>query len=246
MGRIAGVLFVFSIFSLAPVAAQSQYRQPAYEECPQGRIIRQKQNFYPSTMTDCQVLDADTAVENDKIRKKAGLPRQSPHPPVIPQNVAAPVPVKPAPDPEPLHVDYENRTIGNWLVSAKQDRFGDGGEFIALTGDGSIGLAIRCLRKDLSIGLINLGADPKPLAKGDLYDIKFRVGEQAIVTSKGVAINERLIQVDTEQSIVKSIRNGRETAIRIEDEIGVSSTHIFNTSGARGAFADLSRECPLD
>jgi len=152
----------------------------------------------------------------------------------------------PAAAQQPAVADYDGRLIGNWLVSAKHDRFGDGGAFIAATGDGGVGLVVRCLQKTLTIALVDLGADPKPLAKGELYNLKFRVGEQAIVASRGVVINERLIQVDTQQSLVKSIRDGKETAVRIEDRVGITSTHVFNTIGARKAFADLSRDCPLD
>ena len=78
MRRIAGVLFIFLIFSLAPVAAQyPQYRHggppPAPEECPQGQEIRAKK-FYPTTMTDCQVLDEDTRIENQKKRQAVPAP----------------------------------------------------------------------------------------------------------------------------------------------------------------------------
>jgi hypothetical protein len=278
MCRVAGALFVFSIFSLASATAQSpQYRHPApaQEECPQGRQIR-TQKAYPSTMTDCEVLDADTAAENQKLQRKPApaVARQPPKAPVaaapaiIPAAPAAPVAVtaappppqaaatplpppathveRPAATPEPQRTDYEDRLIGNWLVSAKQDRFGDGGTFIAITGDGAVALVIRCLQKDLSIGVIEVGGDPKPMGKGDFYKLKFRVDTQPIVDAGGLAISERLIQVVTDKSLVKSIRDGKETALRLEDDRGVSSTHIFNTKGSRSAFADLSRECPLD
>jgi hypothetical protein len=93
MRRISGVLFVFLIFSLAPVAAQSpQYRHggppPAQDECPQGREIRAKK-FYPTTMTDCQVLDADTAAENQRLyRDRTGNPVSQQ--PIVPAAPAAP------------------------------------------------------------------------------------------------------------------------------------------------------------
>jgi hypothetical protein len=82
MRCIAGVLFVFLIFSLAPVAAQSpQYRRggppPTLEECPQGRQIR-AQKAYPSMMTDCEVLDADTAAQNNQLRQRAVAPAAQP------------------------------------------------------------------------------------------------------------------------------------------------------------------------
>jgi hypothetical protein len=269
------VISVFAILSLAPAEAQSpEYRRPAQQDqCPQGRQIR-AQKVYPSTMTDCEVLDADTAAENQRLQRRPvpSVARQAPKAPVgaapttapavptspvavtsppPPQVAAAPIPAPAAPAERPViqpeqHADYEDRLIGNWMVSAKQDRFGDGGTFVAATGDGAIALVVRCLQKDLSIGVIEIGGDPKPMEKGDYYKMKFRVDAQPIVEASGLAISERLIQVKTDRPLVKSIRDGKETALRLEDSRGVSSTHIFNTRGSRSAFADLSRECPLD
>jgi len=153
---------------------------------------------------------------------------------------------KPVTIPEPVHADYDDRMIGNWLVSAKQDRFGDGGTFVAATGDGAVALAVRCLQRTLSIGLIEIGGDPKPVAKGDIYKMKFRVDSTPAVDAEGIAISDRLIQVVTAPSLVKSIRDGKETAVRLEDSRGVFSIHIYDTKGASRAFVDLSRECPLE
>jgi Superinfection immunity protein len=80
------------IFTLAPAKAQSpQYRRPAPapEECPQGRQIR-AQKSYPTAMTDCEVLDADTTTENQKLQRPQASPatRQLPKAPLA--LVAAP------------------------------------------------------------------------------------------------------------------------------------------------------------
>jgi uncharacterized protein YecT (DUF1311 family) len=77
MRWLAGALFLFLIFSQAHAEAQSpQYRRPtpAGEECPQGRQIR-AQKTYPATMTDCEVLDADTAAENQKLQGLSPAPK---------------------------------------------------------------------------------------------------------------------------------------------------------------------------
>jgi hypothetical protein len=47
------------------------------EDCPQGRQIR-AQKAYPSTITDCEVLDADTAARNNQIRRRAAAPTTVP------------------------------------------------------------------------------------------------------------------------------------------------------------------------
>ncbi len=135
MRCIAGALFVFFIFSFTPIAAQSpQYRRstPAQEECPQGRQIR-AQKSYPSLMTDCEVLDADTAAENQKLQRKPGTGpiAQQPAKPAAPKPAAVvsaapavPAPaqsVAPPPQPDrpavantsPIREDYEGRIVGN-------------------------------------------------------------------------------------------------------------------------------------
>ena len=79
--RYASVIFIFLIVSIAPAAAQyPQYRHggppPVQEECPQGRQIR-TQKAYPPTMTDCDVLDADTAAQNNQLRQRAVAPPEA-------------------------------------------------------------------------------------------------------------------------------------------------------------------------
>ena len=142
--------------------------------------------------------------------------------------------------------DYEGRRVGNWLTSATEDRFGDGGVFIAVTPDGSTALAVRCLQKKLSIGLIDIGSDQTPYTEKEIYAFKFRVEKQPIRETVGVAISPRLIEVVTEKELVKAIRDGRETAVRLLEKSGVASSFLFKTTGAPKAFVDLAKECPLD
>jgi hypothetical protein len=77
-----------------------------------------------------------------------------------------PTPVQPVAPAKSDPVDYSGRFVGNWLVSAKFDRFGDGGSFSAFTIDGDIGFGVRCLQHNLSLAVMVAGSDPKPLEKG--------------------------------------------------------------------------------
>jgi TPR repeat protein len=63
-------LFILMAFLGGAALAQYEQRAPitAQEECPQGREIR-AQKAYPSTMSDCEVLDADTSAQNQKLRR---------------------------------------------------------------------------------------------------------------------------------------------------------------------------------
>lgn len=273
----AGMLVAVAAATVYPSSAQYPPRgpYPQQEECPQGRALRQ-QKYFPPQLTDCQVLDADTA-EQRRLRQRANpaSPATAPPRPGVAQPVAAvppaprpavatppsvptaaplpspaaPKPAIPAPQPAaaPEPADYEGRFIGNWMTSAKFDRFGDGGSFVAATIDNDgIGFFVRCLQKDLSFAIGIASADPKPLEKGDIYLIKLRMDGRPVIETKGIAISDRLIQLVTEKQWVRAARDAKETALRLEDSKGVYSTHIFKMTGAPRAFADLSRECPLE
>lgn len=142
--------------------------------------------------------------------------------------------------------DYKNRIIGNWLVSAEEDRFGDGGVFVALTDNDAFALAVRCLRKNLSLGVLDVSSDPNPLTTGESFKFAFRVDKNPVIETKGVAISQRMIQIETEKYLVQAIRESKETAVKIENASGVSVVEIFQTRGGAKAFADLVKECPLE
>jgi hypothetical protein len=81
---------------------------------------------------------------------------------------------------------------------------------------------------------------------GDKFYIKLRVDKQPILELTGVALLETLIQVDATAEIVRSIRDGKEIAVRQESIQGgtaVSNVTIFNTKGNAKAFARLTKEC---
>jgi hypothetical protein len=65
-------LYTFCMFLTAAVAVLTSDSAlatgPKGEDCPQGRRIR-VQKAYPLSMSDCEVLDADTAAENQKLRR---------------------------------------------------------------------------------------------------------------------------------------------------------------------------------
>ena len=139
-------------------------------------------------------------------------------------------------------IAYDVKLVGNWLVSENEDRFGDGGTFLALTGDGmGNGFGVRCIEKALSL-VIGEEKDRK-YKVGDKFYIKLRVDKQPVLELTGVALNVSLIQVRATPEIVRSIRDGKEIAVRQESIQGVSSITTFNTKGNAKAFARLTKEC---
>lgn len=146
------------------------------------------------------------------------------------------------------HAKDERQIVGSWIVSNNEDRFGKGGTFVAavLDQNGGTALAVRCIEKDLSIAVIDSSQDPKPLKVGTAYVVKMRTDKEPIMTTAGKAIGDRLIQFDTQADMVRTIRKGRETAIRLENDNGVSRTLIFPTKGNMKALARVADECNLD
>jgi hypothetical protein len=140
------------------------------------------------------------------------------------------------------------KVVGDWIVSEKEDRFGDGGTFVAVTGDGSGNVfAVRCIEKELTLGIGQINSATRKYKIGDKFYIKLRVDKQPVLELTGVALTELLIQVDATAEMVRSIRDGKEIAVRQESIQGVSNTTIFNnTKGNAKAFARLSRECKVD
>src|SRR5258708_37797251 len=92
--RVAAGMFVAVIAATTyPSLAQYPPRglYPQQEECPQGRQLRQ-QRYFPPQMTDCQVLDADTAAERQRLQRKPNPAPVTQQPVKLP----APKPVLPA------------------------------------------------------------------------------------------------------------------------------------------------------
>ncbi|NEV77926.1 hypothetical protein DYI24_12850 [Rhodopseudomonas sp. BR0C11] len=142
--------------------------------------------------------------------------------------------------------DYSGRQIGSWTTKARDDRFGDGGSYIALTMAGGAALGVRCIGKKLSLAMMETGIYARPIAEGDRFDIKVRVDKGEIVKLDGVAIGGRVIQIPASRDLVRQIRQGAEAAVRIETADGVSAIVVFPLHGAAKAFTDLGRECGID
>lgn len=142
--------------------------------------------------------------------------------------------------------DYERRPIGDWLVTATADRFGDGGSYNALSISGSKALVVRCLQRKLSFMVMQVDVGTEPFSVGDKFKLKVKLDERPIVEIDGIAPHARLLLIQAEPDLVRSVRDSHETAVRVQDDRGGVTAYVFKTAGGAQAFADLSRECPLD
>jgi hypothetical protein len=136
-----------------------------------------------------------------------------------------------------------DQMIGNWVISAADSPFDEGGRYYAITFDHGTGFAVRCLEKNLSLAY-NVDSGHK-FTTGDEVNVKLRTDLNPIVEATGFAINdEGLIAVDTTPEVVRMIRDGKETAIRQMTGDGASTVHVFINNKA--AFARVAKECNVD
>jgi hypothetical protein len=141
-----------------------------------------------------------------------------------------------------VQAETKQKMVGNWVVQTQEDAFDKGGSYLMMTGSPSFIFAVRCLQKIPSFGII---MPNDTLSKGQLFSVKLRVDRGAIVEVDGIAIDEHLIQVDNDFKIWNDLPGGREIAIRLENEVGVSSTQSFKTVGSGAALQVVNRECPI-
>ncbi len=143
----------------------------------------------------------------------------------------------------PALADYESKAVGNWIVTEQSDRFGDGGTHVAMTSAGGVSLAVRCIKKHLTLAVIGF---PQALRARDEVKIKLRVDRGDVFEEFGDARGDQMIEIAvTDNAEVRDMTKGKEVALHV-DVAGTSATYVFKTRGARQAFSDLVKVCPID
>jgi hypothetical protein len=80
---------------------------------------------------------------------------------------------------------------------------------------------VRCIENTLTLGI------GQKYQVGDKFYFKLRVDKQPVLELTGLAVNESLIQVDATAEIVRSIRDGKEIAVRQESIQGCLKHHYL-------------------
>lgn len=142
--------------------------------------------------------------------------------------------------------DYENKVVGRWLVDALQDRFGTGGTHVArvVSQSGGSVFAVRCIDRKLTVAL--LLRNEAAMARSAVFKVQIKLPDLPVKELWADVIDPAMLQIDVEKPMVTAIRSANEVALRINLGRDVTQTYIYNTTGAAEAFADLSKECPLD
>ncbi|GEM_PF-6050688 len=136
--------------------------------------------------------------------------------------------------------DYEGRIVGNWVTSATEDRFGDGGRYTAVAISENYAFGVRCLDKAFSYAVLPIGDKTR---EKTLYKFKFRVDRGKVYQGAGLAIGEKIVQVLADPALTADLTTGKELAIRQEVD-GVSETHIIKLRSSSKALRDVLAQCP--
>lgn len=132
--------------------------------------------------------------------------------------------------------------IGRWLVTVTEDRFNDKVPIhVAVNvADGDV-VAVKCADQQLTLAY-RAATSPK----GKDFTIKARVDKNPIVETTGRSVDGQFVQIEATADLVKQMRAGKETALRVIAEDGSAITSVFRMDGAAKAFAGLAKDCKVD
>lgn len=138
--------------------------------------------------------------------------------------------------------DHDGRVVGNWITTAKEDPFGDGGIYTAVAINDGYAFGVRCMNKTFSYAVISIGDKTR---EGSAYKFKFRVDRGKVYQGGGLAVGEKMVQIFAERGLAKDLTDGRELAIR-QEVAGITETHVIKLRGASKALAGVFSNCPPD
>jgi hypothetical protein len=130
-------------------------------------------------------------------------------------------------------------TIGSWEFSSEQSAFKEGASTaIAVTFDGGMAVALRCLRGNLSVAILSGGGILRAgeYTEGETFQVRFRVGSGAIEEYKVTAISDSLLQLHDSADLIRQIGQSSNFAFQLNRR-GIQSEHSFHTRG-NGKVAD--------
>ena len=132
-----------------------------------------------------------------------------------------------------------------WEVEVEKDRFGGPSRVVAVTVKDATGLAVRCLRGELSLAVIEFTFGQGRFNEGLLLDVKFRADGKEIIESKAFALDDKGFQLEKSHSLVRTMLGSKEYALRISYR-GTTYDRIFPARGGDKAIVEMLKECPLD
>jgi hypothetical protein len=144
----------------------------------------------------------------------------------------------------PAAAQETKKVVGNWLVTLEPDRFGDGARVFAMTSQNEKVLAVRCMRRNLSIALVELRLlGTGRFEEGMKFTVKFRADRNPIIETVGFGLSDLAFQLDTPREMVRQIMAAKEVAFRVTYR-DTTADWIFRAGAASKALVDVIKECP--
>lgn len=146
----------------------------------------------------------------------------------------------------PTMAQETKRQIGAWEVSVEKDRFNSGStKVIAILMQGGNAVAVRCFPKGLSVAVGELLFGQGRFDEGMVFSVKFRADDKKIITTDGLGLSDKFIQIDSGPEIVSQMLNAKEYAFRLGYK-AVTFDMVFKAGkGAREALGMVIKECPI-
>lgn len=136
------------------------------------------------------------------------------------------------------------RKVGAWDLRTERDRFSDETNVIATTRRGPMFLAVRCLQGERSIAIGDTSFAEAPFRPEQKLTVMLRFDDGAIERFRGVALNQRVLQLLDSGSFVPRVADTKEVAARLTTEAGASFDFVFPTNGGGAVVSAIRRVCP--
>ncbi|QFR32748.1 hypothetical protein [Ancylobacter sp. TS-1] len=135
------------------------------------------------------------------------------------------------------------KRFGSWEVSIDTDRFEGKSKIIASTVQAGNVLAVRCFPNGVSVVVGELGFGSGRFDEGMEFEIKFRADKNDIIETSGMALNDRIVQIEDSAPMARQMRDAKEAAFRLSYR-GVTVDKVFKLKGSGKALAEIFNACP--
>jgi hypothetical protein len=134
------------------------------------------------------------------------------------------------------------QVIGNWLVTSEPDDFSSSIKVIAIHGNGTEFVAVRCLNDLASIAFMEPAG---PFSVGQPINVQFRADGGEIVNTFGEGLSPVLAEVTLKPGMLTAIAKSHRLAFRISTG-AVTFDRAYSADGTARAVALVQKACPLD
>ena len=145
----------------------------------------------------------------------------------------------------PLAAQQDDRHVGNFLIHSEKDKFSDNSTVIAAVESGDNGLILRCLQDTRNVALFVGGEGSNDWSRGDTGKIKVKVDDKPVQTLDVGAVNDKVLQVQSSEDLLDSMRDAREVAMRLTIN-NVTSDYDFQLQQTAKVVDEVNKGCGIN